>query len=913
MKKVSFICIIFVSIFLLSANDEQPKEKYYYSFEEKIPLYEAPNKVVLSYDEKYLSEVQSNLQHNAQILNMDFKEENNYVILTTAENSNVRYLKEDLKKLNGVRSVNPLYLIYGGTEAPVTGEICVQFKVNVSQLKIDSLLQKYRLTVVYFHPGSHTQRFFVPIDLDLLEVANSIQESGFANYCHPNFLLKKVLFQSLPADPYFGNQYYLHNTGQTVNGRTCTAFADIKAVNAWSITKGSSNIIIAVIDEGVTDNHPDLPNSRQVRLPGSNFGSGSSNNPSPTNNENHGNACAGIIAASHNNEGIAGIAPNCKIMPIRSFNSVDDADAIRFAADNGADVISCSWGYEFFDLKGNIKVPSTNELPYVESAIQYATTNGRKIGNVKYGCVVVFAAGNTANHTGNDAGYVTFPANVNIPGVLTVGASDRNDFQANYSPTSVLSSPNNQIIDVVAPSHSAYSCQINTETLDVWTIDIPGNPGYNPVKDRDCLQNAWLPIPGTILPNTGTNHESYTGHFGGTSAACPQVAGVAALILSIKPDLHQINVAGIIRATARKARNNTTYNYQTTAGRPDGTWCPQMGYGVLDANAAVNAVAPFISATVSVICPYGTYCLNTFQPASWSVSSGFSVSPSTGTGTQVTASSPLIGQSGTLTAYSYGVTVTKTIQVCNQTAITGPSTVCTSDVYSITTGLSASWSVSSGFSVYPATGVSTTVTASSPNGQSGTVTAVVNGTTYTKSIEACSAYISGPDKICTTATYTLNGDQASYWQVAPPNLASILSYNATSVTVSANSNNGAFGSVVAILSGGGGIAKTVQTTCSKSNSNGYNFWIYPNPVDDILYIEIDVDAATQTSGIQSNKTKLVFDVRLYDGKNNLLLQQKTKGGTVEFNVSNLPDGIYYLHIYDGVNSKPEMQQIVVEH
>jgi hypothetical protein len=56
-----------------------------------------------------------------------------------------------------------------------------------------------------------------------------------------------------------------------------------------------------------------------------------------------------------------------------------------------------------------------------------------------------------------------------------------------------------------------------------------------------------------------------------------------------------------------------------------------------------------------------------------------------------------------------------------------------------------------------------------------------------------------------------------------------------------------------------------------------------------------------------------YDIRLYDGMGNLLRNSQTKGGTIQFNVSALPDGIYYLHIYDGVNVKPEMQQIVVEH
>ena len=181
MKKVNIICIIFVSIFLLSANDDQPQEKYYYGFDEKIPLYEAPNKVVVCFDEKHLSEIQTNLRHNAQILSMDFKFENNYAILTIVENANVRALKEDLKKLAGIKSVNPLY--HGKV---VTDEIIVQFKEHVSQQEIDNIVQKYRL-VVNRISSWRSHLLSVPIDFDLLEVTNAIQESGLVNYSHPNF------------------------------------------------------------------------------------------------------------------------------------------------------------------------------------------------------------------------------------------------------------------------------------------------------------------------------------------------------------------------------------------------------------------------------------------------------------------------------------------------------------------------------------------------------------------------------------------------------------------------------------------------------------------------------------------------------------------------------------------------------
>jgi len=83
---------------------------------------------------------------------------------------------------------------------------------------------------------------------------------------------------------------------------------------------------------------------------------------------------------------------------------------------------------------------------------------------------------------------------------------------------------------------------------------------------------------------------------------------------------------------------------------------------------------------------------------------------------------------------------------------------------------------------------------------------------------------------------------------------------------------------------------------------------YPNPVSDMLTIETGSSSNTKAQG--SSPT---YDIRLYNGQGNIVRHQSNKGGTVQFNVSNLPNGIYYLHIYDGVSSKPEMQQIVVEH
>ena len=85
--------------------------------------------------------------------------------------------------------------------------------------------------------------------------------------------------------------------------------------------------------------------------------------------------------------------------------------------------------------------------------------------------------------------------------------------------------------------------------------------------------------------------------------------------------------------------------------------------------------------------------------------------------------------------------------------------------------------------------------------------------------------------------------------------------------------------------------------------------VFPNPVRDILTVVIDDTGYVQNLRSRSAPT---FDVRLYSRQGNLLQQRKTKGGTVEFNVFNLPNGLYIVHVYDGINPMPVMRAVVVE-
>lgn len=581
------LCIVFFIVVLASSRSINDK-KFYYAFDEKIYLIPVENKMLVRYTDGF-DKNKEELFLTSFSSNLGIKWRNNTMVeITIPLDKEKDKLKTLIEARKDVSTCQQSYKLENGLDIVLFDEIVVQFLPHVSKEQQEELNQKFKTEVIATF--EIFQILKVPKGNDALDIANKYFESGLVIFSKPNFLSNFEPFQVMPNDTYFNRQITCHNTGQVfTDGHSGTNDADIDAPEAWTLTTGSNDIIVAVIDEGVTSNHPDLPNTRQLRLVGSDFVDGDAN-PSPTGNDNHGNACAGVIGATmNNNQGIAGIAPNCRIMPIRisyvSSTVADFALAIRFAANNGAHVISNSWGLR------NLSSPpySPNLYPEIVAAIQYAVSSGRN-GN---GCVVAFAAGNNANHAVNDNGYISFPANVTISGVITVGASDRNDNQANYSPTSNTNHSYNQIIDIVAPSHRAYPNQITGETSEMWSIDIPGNSGYNPWPGLFIP-----PTIGEILPNAGTNNLAYTARFGGTSHACPVVAGVAALMLSMNPNLTQQQVFDILTTNADRVGG-----YTYTNGRSN-----ELGFGRLNACRAVTQVIPTIASISgpSRVCLSGT-------------------------------------------------------------------------------------------------------------------------------------------------------------------------------------------------------------------------------------------------------------------------------------------------------------------
>lgn len=368
---------------------------------------------------------------------------------------------------------------------------------------------------------------------DVFASVQILNEAEFVEWAVPNVASQpRLCGRVIPDDQYFPDQWYLDNTGQSGG----TPNADINAPEAWEITMGDPNIVVAVLDSGVDPNHPDLIGNL---VHGYDFYDGD-DSPNPTLGESawnaHGTACAGLIAAEANNGiGVAGVAPGCKIMPIRIFhvNKGDQdewvtdetqAEAIVWAAKNGADILSLSWG----------GISTTGRTITHEAIISVTSPNG--IGRSGKGCVVLAAAGNTSDDI------VLYPAA--FPEVIAVGATDDNDQRWDYSS---YGSP----LELVAPSGSQDQ---SARIVNLWTTDITGADGLNDAADP----------PGIL---------DYTDSFGGTSAACPIAAGAAALILSVNPNLTNAEVRTILARSA--------------VDLGPSRWDEEYGFGRVNAYAAV--------------------------------------------------------------------------------------------------------------------------------------------------------------------------------------------------------------------------------------------------------------------------------------------------------------------------------------
>ncbi|MDO8899160.1 MAG: S8 family serine peptidase, partial [Bacteroidales bacterium] len=290
-----------------------------------------------------------------------------------------------------------------------------------------------------------------------------------------------------PNDPLYADQWHYHNTGQ----QSGTIDKDIDLPEAWEIEKGNSDVIVAIIDDGIQFNHPDIAANMWSGI-GYNF----VNNSSNVVPGNHGTHVAGTIGAvSNNGTGVSGIAGgsgsgngvrlmSCQVFTATSSGGFQNAPV--WAADNGASISQNSWGYTI------VGVYNQPEL----DAIDYFNINGGGAG-LTGGGITIFAAGNSNASGAWYPGYYS--------GAFSVAATNNQDQKAWYS------------------------------NYDTW-IDISAPGGEtNTVNARGVLSTI-----------TGSTYAYYQG----TSMACPHVSGVAALMISLAYGaLTPADVADILKTT----------------------------------------------------------------------------------------------------------------------------------------------------------------------------------------------------------------------------------------------------------------------------------------------------------------------------------------------------------------------------
>lgn len=342
-------------------------------------------------------------------------------------------------------------------------------------------------------------------------------------------LVREYEKRAASNDPLLPDQWHLENTGQ----RGATPGVDARVTEAWSMTRGKPDVVISVLDDGVDLDHPDLaPNLTGVTI---NFPDDWRTKRDSGDFGQHGSSCAGVAAARGDNaEGGSGVCPDCKLLPALlsetvggGFQISDMETAQRFVdiVDAGAWVISNSWGISTGDPRFK---DSTFQIPKIGNAVAAALDYAETKGRGGKGTVIVFAAGNDNSPLDSTSGYGT---------VVAVGAVDDTGLKSYYSNVG-------KQLDIAAPSNG-------------------GKAG----------------ITTTAAGKGGA--ADYTNRFGGTSSACPLVAGVVGLVLSANPALTAAEVRGVLAASANKIDpvfGNYDENGMSTA----------YGAGLVDAFAAVK-------------------------------------------------------------------------------------------------------------------------------------------------------------------------------------------------------------------------------------------------------------------------------------------------------------------------------------
>jgi subtilisin family serine protease len=363
-------------------------------------------------------------------------------------------------------------LIYGINGAAASddrpyrkGELLVQYKSGRSAARCAVLEDSARVYRSQAIGNSRVRRVILEPDASLDQALAAFRSNPEVEFAEPNYL---VHAQASPGDTYFLRQWGLYNTGQRINGTAGTAGADLDAPAAWDISTGGQDVVVAVIDTGCDLDHPDLASNIWTN-PGETPGNGidddgnhyvddihgwdfSDQDNDPQDSTGHGTHVAGIIGAEGDNaRGVAGVAWQVHIMPLRFMNAFEEGSiadaiqAIQYALAMGARIINCSWGSSGYSR-----------------ALQSVMANADAL--------FICAAGNNAQDSDDHPFY---PASLAEDNILSVAASDSMDQLAwfsNYGTGTVdVAAPGLGIYSLSNGRRTLWSDNFNTGNIDDWT------------------------------------------------------------------------------------------------------------------------------------------------------------------------------------------------------------------------------------------------------------------------------------------------------------------------------------------------------------------------------------------------------------------------------------------------------------
>jgi len=333
-------------------------------------------------------------------------------------------------------------------DTPLVTSLSLDGFVTTGLTSIDTLNEIYQVTEMQKVFKTHTSgslskiyKITLSSNTDVISATTIYEADAHIEYAEPNYIYHTCA--TIPNDPSFNSQWALHQFSNH----------DIDAPEAWDIEKGNSDVVIAVIDTGVDWNHPDLSANiwdNTDEIPGNGIDDDLNgydddvrgwdffnNDNNPMDDHWHGTHCSGIIGALTNNTvGVAGVCWNCVIMPVKGLNDFGSGNAvvlskgIVYAADNGADIISMSWGNN---------TPSLT----MENALDYAYNKGV--------CLVAAAGNDNTSQKHYPAAYEN---------VIAVAATNQNDERcteedwgadhgSNYGEWIDIAAPGNDIISTI--------------------------------------------------------------------------------------------------------------------------------------------------------------------------------------------------------------------------------------------------------------------------------------------------------------------------------------------------------------------------------------------------------------------------------------------------------------------------------